>query len=82
MYLAWTLIYLGVAPVINAAWLLILLPLLLLLVHRDALREERHLEERFGSAYRRTGAPFAATCRPCQPVSLSYWHTFTPDAVD
>jgi protein-S-isoprenylcysteine O-methyltransferase Ste14 len=52
MYGAWTLIYLGVALVSNAAWLLILLPLLLLLVHRDALREERRPEERFGSAYR------------------------------
>jgi protein-S-isoprenylcysteine O-methyltransferase Ste14 len=51
-YVAWTVIYLGVALVVNAASLLILLPLLLLLVHRDALREEKRLEERFGSAYR------------------------------
>ena len=52
MYEAWTLIYPGVALVIKAGWLLILLPLPLVLVHREALRDERRLEERLGSAYR------------------------------
>jgi protein-S-isoprenylcysteine O-methyltransferase Ste14 len=52
MYVAWTLIYLGVALVLNMSWLLVLLPLLGLLVHREARREESRLEDAFGEAYR------------------------------
>ena len=51
MYVAWTLIYLGVALVLNMMWLLVLLPLLGLLIHREARREERRLEAAFGQAY-------------------------------
>jgi len=52
MYVAWTLIYVGVALVLNTLWLLVLLPLLGLLVHREARREESRLEVAFGEAYR------------------------------
>jgi protein-S-isoprenylcysteine O-methyltransferase Ste14 len=52
MYVAWTLIYLGVALVLNTMWLLVLLPLLVVFIHREARREEIRLEEAFGEAYR------------------------------
>ncbi|HSK07910.1 MAG TPA: isoprenylcysteine carboxylmethyltransferase family protein [Acidimicrobiia bacterium] len=51
MYVSWTLIYLGAALVINSVWPIRLLPMLLLAIHREALREEDRLEGRFGSAY-------------------------------
>lgn len=51
MYVAWTLIYLGVALVLNAGWLLRLLPLLVGLMDREARREEERLEEAFGHKY-------------------------------
>ena len=52
MYVAWTLIYLGVALVLNTMWLFVLLPILGLLTHREARREEKRLEDAFGLAYR------------------------------
>lgn len=52
MYVAWTLIYSGVALLLNTLWLLILLPLLAVLIHREARREENRLEEAFGEVYR------------------------------
>lgn len=51
MYVAWTLIYLGVSLTLNAAWLLILLPLLAMLIHREIKREENRLVETFGDQY-------------------------------
>ena len=52
MYTGWTCIYLGVALVVNTRWLIILSPVLLALVHRTALTEERQLEEDLGDDYR------------------------------
>jgi protein-S-isoprenylcysteine O-methyltransferase Ste14 len=52
MYVAWTLIYLGVALVLNTVWLLILLPLAAVLIHREAQNEESRLEDAFGESYR------------------------------
>lgn len=52
MYVAWTLIYLGVALVVNTAWLLILLPALAVFIHHEAQREEQRLLEAFGDEYR------------------------------
>jgi protein-S-isoprenylcysteine O-methyltransferase Ste14 len=52
MYVAWTLIYVGLALVLNTLWLLILLPPLTVLIHREARREENRLEEAFGEVYR------------------------------
>ena len=52
MYLAATLVYVGIALVLNAAWPLLLLPVVLLATHVVVVREERSLERRFGNAYR------------------------------
>jgi protein-S-isoprenylcysteine O-methyltransferase Ste14 len=51
MYVAWTLLYAGLAAAFNAAWLWTFLPLVLVLVHREALREEARLVSVFGSTY-------------------------------
>jgi protein-S-isoprenylcysteine O-methyltransferase Ste14 len=52
MYIASTLVYVGIAFVANAAWPLLLLPVVLLVTHIVVVREERSLERRFGAAYR------------------------------
>jgi protein-S-isoprenylcysteine O-methyltransferase Ste14 len=52
MYLASTLVYVGIALVANAAWPLLLLPVVLLVTHVVILREERSLQRRFGAGYR------------------------------
>jgi protein-S-isoprenylcysteine O-methyltransferase Ste14 len=52
MYVAWTLIYLGVSLTLNTVWLLSLLPLLAVLIHREVKREEHWLVEAFGDEYR------------------------------
>ena len=52
MYLGQVLIYLGLVLMFNAAWALAGLPLLILWLHFGViLREEAHLEARFGSEY-------------------------------
>jgi protein-S-isoprenylcysteine O-methyltransferase Ste14 len=53
MYIASTLVYVGIALVADAAWPLLLLPVVLLVTHIVVVREERSLERRFGIAYRR-----------------------------
>jgi protein-S-isoprenylcysteine O-methyltransferase Ste14 len=53
MYVAWTLVYLGLALVLGSAWPLALLPAVLLLTHLAVLREERRLAERFGLGFGR-----------------------------
>ena len=51
-YVAFTLTYLGVSLLAGARWPLILLPVVLVIVDRGVIRrEERYLEERFGSDY-------------------------------
>jgi protein-S-isoprenylcysteine O-methyltransferase Ste14 len=52
MYLAWHLLYLGIVLVLNGAWLLALLPVVLVLTHLVILREERGLDARVGQDYR------------------------------
>ena len=53
MYLAFTLIYAGIALSVNAIWPLALLPFLLGIMHYGVIRrEERYLETRFGEEYR------------------------------
>jgi protein-S-isoprenylcysteine O-methyltransferase Ste14 len=51
MYLAWHLLYLGIALALNAAWLLLLLPPVLLLTHLVIRREEAQLDARLGEVY-------------------------------
>ena len=52
MYVAWTGIYVGVALVRNAAWPIVLLPVVVLWTHVTVLAEERELERAFGAEYR------------------------------
>lgn len=52
MYVAWTLITLGVALLLNTIWVLVLMPIVLTYVHFvDIKREEKELEEKFGKEY-------------------------------
>lgn len=51
MYVAWTLIYLGVSLALNTVRLLILLPLLGVLIHREVKREEQRLVKAFEDEY-------------------------------
>lgn len=53
IYLAQTLIYLGLACGYGSAWPLALLPAVLIVMHHGVIRrEERYLAARFGAAYR------------------------------
>ena len=52
MYLAFSLMSAGVAAVANALWPLLLVPLIVLAIHRFAIRpEERYLAGKFGPDY-------------------------------
>lgn len=54
MYVARTLLYVGLALLANALWVLCVLVPLLVVVHYGVIRrEERYLEVKFGDAYRR-----------------------------
>lgn len=54
IYLAFALIYLGIALVANTFWPIIFLPIVLTILHYGViLREERYLEARFGEEYQR-----------------------------
>jgi len=51
MYVGWTIVYVGVALVVNTAWPLALLPLVLVSIHWTVIREERSLGRRLGAEY-------------------------------
>lgn len=52
IYLAFTLLYIGITAVRNARWPVLLLPGVLLTMQRGVIkREERYLEQRFGEPY-------------------------------
>ena len=52
MYLALTLLYLGIASLVNSLWILVLVLPLIVLVQRGVIeREERYLERKFGDDY-------------------------------
>jgi len=52
MYLAFTIIYIGVTVAVNTWWLLIFLPFVLWVMHKGViLREEAYLERKFGKDY-------------------------------
>ena len=54
LYLALTLLYLGLTFVFNTWWGIIVLIPLCIIMHRGVvLREERYLEQKFGETYRR-----------------------------
>jgi protein-S-isoprenylcysteine O-methyltransferase Ste14 len=53
MYVAWTVIYVGMVVLVNTWWLLIFLPVLLGFTHYFVIhREEQQLEQHFGKEYR------------------------------
>ena len=52
MYVAWTLLIIGIAVVRNTIWLLASVPFVVIATHWIIRREERELEERFGETYR------------------------------
>lgn len=52
MYVAWTLMYLGIGLAANSLWILALLPIVVVFTHFvDVRREERFLEKQFGDEY-------------------------------
>ncbi len=51
MYAAWTLVYFGLALVLDSGWLLVLAPVLAVWVHWESGREEKRLLDAFGPAY-------------------------------
>lgn len=54
MYLSMTLLYLGIAALTNALWLLLLVvPLLVVIQCGVVVREEQYLAGKFGEAYQR-----------------------------
>ncbi len=54
MYIAWTLMYLGVGLSANSFWITVLLPLVVTFTHFvDVRKEERFLEKQFGNEYLR-----------------------------
>ena len=54
IYLSMTLLYLGLASLINSLWILLLgLPLVVVIQWGVINREERYLERKFGEEYRR-----------------------------
>jgi len=53
LYVALTLLYLGLCLAVNTGWgFLALVPLLLIMHYGVVLREERYLEQKFGETYR------------------------------
>lgn len=52
MYVAWTVLYVGVALLANTRWPLLGLPAVVAATHRIVRREERSLERAFGDEYR------------------------------
>ena len=54
IYLAATVLYLGVAAAVNALWAIVLLPVVLAVISLGVIdREERYLERKFGEEYLR-----------------------------
>jgi protein-S-isoprenylcysteine O-methyltransferase Ste14 len=52
MYVAWTLMYLGIGLTANSLWIIALLPIVVAFTHFvDVRREERFLEKQFGDEY-------------------------------
>ena len=52
LYLAMTLLYVGITLLANTVWPLVLLPFVLIVMQRGVIeREERYLERKFGDEY-------------------------------
>jgi len=54
LYLSFTLLYSGIAMLMNALWAMLILPFVLLVMRQGVIeREERYLERKFGEEYLR-----------------------------
>lgn len=53
MYVGWTLLYLGAALITRNAWMVVSLPIVGGIIHRNVRQEERTLERAFGKEYLR-----------------------------
>ncbi len=54
LYLSLTLLYSGIAILVNVLWAILFLPIVLLIMRRGVIdREERYLEQKFGEDYLR-----------------------------
>ncbi len=54
LYLSLTLLYGGIALLVNVPWAILFLPIVLLIMRRGVIdREERYLEQKFGEDYLR-----------------------------
>jgi protein-S-isoprenylcysteine O-methyltransferase Ste14 len=52
MYVAWTLMYVGISLIVNSLWIAALLPVVVTFTHYSDVRlEERFLEKEFGEEY-------------------------------
>ena len=51
MYVGWGLLQLGIGVIAGSGWVLVSMPFVGAMVHREVLREKRRLEERFGDEY-------------------------------
>jgi protein-S-isoprenylcysteine O-methyltransferase Ste14 len=51
MYVGWALVQLGIGVAAGSGWMLATLPVAGAWIHRDVLREERRLGEKFGDEY-------------------------------
>ncbi len=51
MYVGWSLLYLGAALITRNSWMLLSLPMVGEIIHREVLGEERALEGAFGEGY-------------------------------
>ena len=52
MYVAWTLMYLGIGLTANSLWIIAFLPIVVAFTHFvDVRKEERFLEKQFGDEY-------------------------------
>lgn len=51
MYVGWTALYLGLALVLNTAWLFVVFPGVVATCHRVVRLEKRAFEHKFGDEY-------------------------------
>lgn len=52
IYVSFTMLYTGIASLVNSLWPMLLLPVVLLVINRGVIdREERYLERKFGEEY-------------------------------
>jgi len=51
MYVGWWMLQAGIGVAAGSTWILTTVPVVAAAVHRDVVREERRLTERFGDEY-------------------------------